>query len=139
MTSPPPAAAPAAEPPMSSPSLPPSPSPAGPEAEVGPRVWALHERGLARDVIDVASVSEPYGFRELEHLARLHDEGFSLAELVMRLEFVALIADEDFEAHGVAGERLREIRRFAGAWVEDIGLRRAEEGDIDHDDVPDPD
>ncbi|MER6175647.1 hypothetical protein [Streptosporangium sp. NPDC001681] len=133
MTSPPPAAAPAAEPPM------PSPSPGGPGAEVGPRVWALHERGLARDVIDVASVSEPYGFRELEHLARRYDEGFSLAELVMRLEFVALIADEDFEAHGVRGERLWEIRRFAGAWVEDIGLRRAEEGDIDYDDVPDPD
>ncbi|WP_433374494.1 hypothetical protein [Streptosporangium sp. CA-115845] len=135
MTFPPPAAVPAAEPPMPSP----SPSPCGPGAEVGPRVWALHERGLARDVIDVASISGPYGFRELEHLARLHDVGFSLAELVMRLEFVALIADEDFEAHGVRGEQLGEIRRFAGAWVEDIGLRRAEEGDIDYDDVPDPD
>lgn len=99
----------------------------------------LHERGLAHDVVEVASVSQPYGFRELEHLARLHDGGFSLAELVMRLEFVDLIADEDFEAYGVQGERLWEIRRFAGAWVEDIGLRRAEEGDIDYDDVPDPD
>ena len=57
----------------------------------------------------------------------------------MRLEFVDLIADEEFEAYGVDGERVGEIRGFARAWVEDIGLRRAEEGDIDYDDVPEPD
>ncbi|GAA4194146.1 hypothetical protein GCM10022252_38230 [Streptosporangium oxazolinicum] len=106
---------------------------------VGLKMRALHERSLARDVIDIASVSHLYGFRDLEHLARLHNEEFELAELVMRLEFVDLIADEDFEAYGVDGEQIMEIRRFACAWVEDIGLRRAEEGDVDYDDVPDPD
>ncbi|GAA3099584.1 nucleotidyl transferase AbiEii/AbiGii toxin family protein [Streptosporangium carneum] len=106
---------------------------------VGLKMRALHERSLARDVIDVASVSHLYGFRELEHLARLHNEEFSLAELVMRLEFVELIADEDFEAYGVGEERVGEIRRFAAAWVEDIGLRRAEEGDAEYDDIPEPD
>ncbi|WP_344969678.1 nucleotidyl transferase AbiEii/AbiGii toxin family protein [Streptosporangium fragile] len=106
---------------------------------VGLKMRALHERSLARDVIDIASVSHLYGFRELEHLARLHNEEFSLAELVMRLEFVDLIADEDFEAYGLDEERIMEIRRFACAWVEDIGLRRAEEGDIEYDDVPDLD
>ncbi|MEV8632869.1 nucleotidyl transferase AbiEii/AbiGii toxin family protein [Streptosporangium sp. NPDC051023] len=106
---------------------------------VGLKMRALHERSLARDVIDVASVSHLYGFRDLEHLARLHNEEFSLAELVMRLEFVELIADEDFEAYGIDEERIGEIRRFAAAWVEDIGLRRAEEGDAEYDDVPEPD
>lgn len=106
---------------------------------VGLKMRALHERSLARDVIDIASVSHLYGFRELEHLARLHNEEFSLAELVMRLEFVELIADEDFESYGVDGERIAEIRRFAWAWVEDIKLRRADEGDAEYDDVPDLD
>ncbi|GHH67863.1 hypothetical protein GCM10017673_15530 [Streptosporangium violaceochromogenes] len=103
---------------------------------VGLKMRALHERSLARDVIDVAAVSHLYGFRELEHLARLHNEEFSLAELVMRLEFVELIADEDFESYGVRGERVGEIRRFACAWVEDIKLRRADEGDAEYDEVP---
>ncbi|GAA4218503.1 hypothetical protein FHR32_004592 [Streptosporangium album] len=110
---------------------------------VGLKMRALHERSLARDVIDIAAVSHLYGFRELEQLARLHNEEFSLAELVMRLEFVELIADDDFEAHGVDGRRIAEIRRLCLAWVEDIKLRRADEGDAeygaDYDDVPDPD
>ncbi|MEV7006062.1 nucleotidyl transferase AbiEii/AbiGii toxin family protein [Streptosporangium sp. NPDC051022] len=106
---------------------------------VGLKMRALHERSLARDVIDVASVSHLYGFRDLEHLARLHNEEFSLAELVMRLEFVELIADEDFEAYGIDEERIGEIRRFAASWVEDIGLRRAEEGDAEYDEIPEPD
>ncbi|GII01181.1 nucleotidyl transferase AbiEii/AbiGii toxin family protein [Planobispora takensis] len=107
---------------------------------VGLKMRALHERSLARDVIDVAAVSELYGFRELERLARLHNEEFSLEELVMRLEFVDLIADEEFEAYGLDEERIREIRRFATAWVEDIKLRRADEGDAEYDsDVPDLD
>ncbi|MBG0828421.1 nucleotidyl transferase AbiEii/AbiGii toxin family protein [Planomonospora sp. ID67723] len=112
----------------------------GLEDAVGLKMRALHERSLARDVIDVAAVSELYGFRELERLARLHNEEFSLAELVMRLEFVDLIADEEFEAYGLDEERIRRIRLFAAAWVEDIKLRRAEEGDAEYDsDVPDLD
>ncbi|GGS59911.1 hypothetical protein GCM10010156_18090 [Planobispora rosea] len=107
---------------------------------VGLKMRALHERSLARDVIDVAAVSELYGFRELERLARLHNEEFSIAELVMRLEFVDLIADEEFEAYGLDEERIREIRLFATAWVEDIKLRRADEGDAEYDsDVPELD
>ncbi|GGK74751.1 hypothetical protein Ppa06_33420 [Planomonospora parontospora subsp. parontospora] len=108
-----------------------------PDEAVGSMMRALHERGLARDVAAVAGVSESYGFRELERLGRLHTGDFSLAELMMRLEFVDLIADEDFEACGADTGRIREIRLFATAWVEDIKLRRAEEGDADYDfDVP---
>ncbi|MFD0890268.1 hypothetical protein ACFQ08_37480, partial [Streptosporangium algeriense] len=110
-----------------------------PDDAVGLKVRALHERGLARDIAAVADIAHLYGFRELERLAGRHTEDFSLAELVMRLEFAESIADEDFEAHGAGEERIGEIRRFATAWVEDIGLRRAEEGDAEYDDVPEPD
>ncbi|GGP88937.1 nucleotidyl transferase AbiEii/AbiGii toxin family protein [Streptosporangium pseudovulgare] len=107
---------------------------------VGLKMRALHERSLARDVIDVVSVSHLYGLRELEHLARLHNEEFSPAELVMRLEFVELIADEDFEAYGLTAEEIAGIRRYCAAWVEDIKLRRPEDGDAEygaeHDDLP---
>lgn len=113
----------------------------GLEDAIGLKMRALHERSLARDVIDVASVAHLYSFRALEHFAKLHNEEFSLYELVMRLEFVDLIADEDFAAYGVDEERIKEIRRFAYAWVEDIKLRRVDDGDIDYDDpdVPEVD
>ncbi|MFI6298821.1 hypothetical protein ACIBEJ_45040 [Nonomuraea sp. NPDC050790] len=97
----------------------------------GLRMRDLHERGLPADILDVAAVSHLYGFRELEALGRVHTEDFSTGELLMRLEFV-----DSMDFAGVAEERVDEIRRFAEAWVEDIKLRRAEEGDIDVD-VPD--
>ncbi|MEU8247621.1 hypothetical protein [Nonomuraea sp. NPDC048916] len=110
------------------------PEPIGLDDAVGLRMRALHERGLARDVIDVAAVAHHYSFRDLERLARAHNDVFSPRELAMRLEFVDSIADEEFEAYGLGGDRVREIRRFAAAWAEDIKLRRAEEGDADYDD-----
>lgn len=94
---------------------------------VGQKMRALHERGLAEDVTDVAAVSSLYSFRELESLGAVHNEGFSAQELMMRLEFVDLM---DVSA---------EVRRFAAAWVEDIKLRRAVEGDADYDDPDLPD
>ncbi|WP_246519244.1 hypothetical protein [Thermocatellispora tengchongensis] len=108
---------------------------------VGLQLRALHERSLARDLIDVAAVRDHYTFRELEHLARLHNEEFSLAELVMRLEFAELIGDEEFFGYGVDEEQVADIRRFAREWVEDIKLRRTDDGDTEgYDfDVPDPD
>ncbi|MDF5752658.1 hypothetical protein [Spongiactinospora sp. TRM90649] len=94
-------------------------------------VRALHDRGLAIDLIDVAALSTVFSFRELEGLARARDDAFSLHELVMRLEFAALIADPDFTAHGITEDQTHEIRRFAYTWAEDIKLRRTEDGDLD--------
>lgn len=104
---------------------------ASPDDAVGLKMRDLHERGLACDFIDIAAIGDLYSFRELERLARPHTPGFSLAELVMRLEFVDHIDDADFAAHGVTEDRLHDIRRFAHAWAEDIKLRRGEEGDLD--------
>ncbi|MCA2188214.1 hypothetical protein [Nonomuraea cavernae] len=115
------------------------PEPIGLDEAVGLRMRALHERGLAQDFIDVAAVAHHYSFRDLERLARSHNELFSPRELVMRLEFVDSIADEEFEAYGLDEDRIREVRSFAAAWAEDIKLRRAEEGDIDYDDPDLPD
>ncbi|WP_256257070.1 hypothetical protein [Nonomuraea pusilla] len=104
-----------------------------PDDAAGLAMRALHGRGLARDLIDVAAVSHLYSFRELERLAGPHCDGFSPRELAGRLEFAALMRDEEFEAYGLGEGRIGEIRRFADAWVEDIKLRRADDGDTDHD------
>ncbi|GAA4910074.1 hypothetical protein HD597_008305 [Nonomuraea thailandensis] len=108
---------------------------------VGLKMRALHERCLPRDVIDVAAVSHLYTYRALERLAAVHHEHFSVHELLMRLEFVDLMGDEGFEAYGLDEERVKEIRRFAQGWIDDIKLRRADDGDVDYDsdDVPELD
>ncbi|MEW9547648.1 nucleotidyl transferase AbiEii/AbiGii toxin family protein [Nonomuraea sp. NPDC050783] len=108
---------------------------------VGLKMRAVHERSLARDIIDIAAVAHLYSYRALEQLAVLHNDYFSVHELLMRLEYVDLMDDEAFEAHGVTRERVREIRRFVQGWVEDIKLRRADDGDVDYDagDVPELD
>ncbi|RVX47954.1 hypothetical protein EDD27_10907 [Nonomuraea polychroma] len=108
---------------------------------VGLKMRAVHERSLARDIIDIASVAHLYSFRALERLAAMHHEYFSVHELHMRLEYVDLMDDEAFEAYGVGEERIKEIRRFAQEWVADIKLRRADDGDVDYDadDVPEID
>ncbi|MGI5269655.1 hypothetical protein ACQEUU_10930 [Nonomuraea sp. CA-218870] len=102
----------------------------------GARLRAFHDRGLALDVAALAAVADPYSFRDLERLGRLHADDFSTAELLMRLEFVEFIADEEFAACGVAPDRSREIRAWAAAWAEDIAMRRVDDGDAEYD-VPD--
>ncbi len=113
----------------------------GLEDAIGLKMRAVHERGLARDIIDVAAAAHLYSYRALEQLAVVHNDTFSVHELLSRLEFVDSMADEAFEAYGLDEERTREIRRFAQGWVEDIKLRRADDGDVDYDadDVPDID
>ncbi|MEV0997643.1 nucleotidyl transferase AbiEii/AbiGii toxin family protein [Nonomuraea sp. NPDC050202] len=108
---------------------------------VGLKMRAVHERGLARDIIDIAAVSQHYSYRAFEQLAAMHHELFAVHELLSRLEFVGFMPDEDFEVHGVREEQIREIRRFTQGWMDDIKLRRADDGDVDHDcdDVPEID
>ncbi|GIH70609.1 hypothetical protein [Sphaerimonospora thailandensis] len=107
---------------------------------VGLRVRALHDRGLARDFVDVASVSGLYGFRTLERLGARHDDDWRTEDLVERLETVDHLADEAFAECGLDEERIAEVRRFAYAWVEDIKLRRVDDGDAEFDvDIPEVD
>lgn len=108
----------------------------GQDDAVGLKVRALHGRGLPKDFVDVAAAATRYSFRELERLGAAFEEDWLLDDLIQRLESVDLLADEAFMAYGVDEERLHEIRRFAYAWAEDIKLRRADDGDADHD-VPD--
>lgn len=97
----------------------------------GLKVRALAGRGLARDVADAAAAGRLYSYRQLEALARARESDFSARELLTRLEYVELLPDEEF---GVPVDAVPEIRRFALGWIEEIQLRRAEEGDTDMDD-----
>ncbi|ETK33947.1 hypothetical protein GCM10009530_17870 [Microbispora corallina] len=113
---------------------------AGLDDAVGLKVRALHNRGLPRDFADVASVAGLYPFRLLEQLGAAHEDDWSAEDLVQRLETVDLLADEAFAAYGLDEERIAAVRRFAYAWVEDIKLRRVEDGDAEFDlDVPEID
>lgn len=104
---------------------------------IGFKVRALRNRGLPRDVADVASSSDRYGFRSLERLGARHDDEWRTEDLVQRLEAVDLLADEAFAECGLDEERIAEVRRFAHAWAEDIKLRRADDGDAEYDlDIP---
>lgn len=103
----------------------------GQDDAVGLKVRALHGRGLPKDFVDVAAAADLYSFRELERLGAAHEEQWRLEELVHRLESVDLLADEAFE---VDEDHLHDIRRFAYAWVEEIKLRRADDGDTERDD-----
>ncbi|MFI7640906.1 nucleotidyl transferase AbiEii/AbiGii toxin family protein [Nonomuraea sp. NPDC049400] len=111
----------------------------GLEDAIGLKMRALHERSYARDIIDIASVGHLYTFRALESLAKVHHDEFSLYELASRLEAVDFIDDEEFERYGVGEVRIKEIRCFALAWLEDVKLRRADDGDVDYDDPDVPD
>lgn len=96
---------------------------------VGLKVRALHGRGLPRDVVDVAAAAHRYAYRELERLGALHDDGFSVDELLARLDRVEHHPDEAYEACGLAADDIRRVRLFALNWAEDIRLRRVEDGD----------
>ncbi|MEV5410440.1 nucleotidyl transferase AbiEii/AbiGii toxin family protein [Thermopolyspora sp. NPDC052614] len=93
------------------------------------KMRALHGRGLPRDFIDVASVAHMYPYRELERLCALHDEEFSVGELLLRLDSIEHHPDEAYEAYGLGADDIRRIRLFALAWADDIRLRRVEDGD----------
>jgi predicted nucleotidyltransferase component of viral defense system len=111
------------------------------EDAIGLKMGALAGRSVPRDIIDVASVSHLYGFRALESMARLHNDEFQMSELVSRLEYIDFMDDDEFAAYGLDEQRITEIRRFAQAWVEDIKLRRVEDGDADYEssDIPELD
>jgi len=98
---------------------------------VGLKVRALYGRSVPRDLIDVAAAGQHYGFRDLERLGALHEEEFSTGELAIRLQATELLADEMFEAYGMDAEAIARVRQFAFDWLEDIKLRRVEDGDID--------
>ncbi|MFI9588774.1 hypothetical protein [Nonomuraea sp. NPDC052265] len=85
-------------------------------------------------VADAAAAAQEFSFRDLERLAAAHLDDFSPRELLMRLEFVELMSDERFEAHGLDERHIVDIRAVAREWAEDIKLRRADDGDADYDD-----
>ncbi|MFB9961642.1 hypothetical protein [Sinosporangium siamense] len=119
---------------LQSPPAPGTPCPAvGLDDAVGLKVRALHNRGAARDLVDLAPVRDLYPFRELERLGALHEDDFHLTELVQRLEATDMLSDDAFTRYGLSEEEVDHLRHFAHAWTEDIKLRRVED-----DDLPEP-
>lgn len=94
---------------------------------VGLKMRAVHDRCIARDLIDAASLTDLYGFERLEWLCRSHEPDFSLERLASRLERAELISHEDFEQYGLGLDEILRVKRFAAEWAQDINLRLLEE------------
>lgn len=100
---------------------------------VGMKVAALHGRGLPRDLIDVCSTRDLYGFADLERLGALFEDGFCLQNLAFRLETGLTMDNPIFMDYGLNVEQVQQLRRFALDRYTDLSLRLAE-ADI----APDP-
>ncbi|CAM5490892.1 putative protein OS=Streptomyces aurantiogriseus OX=66870 GN=GCM10010251_03390 PE=4 SV=1 [Streptomyces aurantiogriseus] len=114
-------------------SAPPVPTPYGPALSlpdaVGTKIRALHDRGLAIDLIDARAASARFTFPDLENLARRHTrDDFDLPTLQSRLTGTDHYPDTAFTAYGLAEDDISELRVWAQAWSTDIAERLLEEG-----------
>jgi predicted nucleotidyltransferase component of viral defense system len=100
---------------------------------IGLKMRAVHDRGIARDLIDAASLAGEYSFERLEWLCRSHEPDFSLHRLVSRLEAAQFLDDSEFEDYGLDLGEVRRVKRFAVEWAQDINLRLLSEEEIDPD------
>ncbi|GAA0315346.1 nucleotidyl transferase AbiEii/AbiGii toxin family protein [Actinoallomurus spadix] len=98
---------------------------------IGLKMRAVHDRGIARDLIDAASLAGEYSFERLEWLCRSHERDFSLQRLASRLEAAEFLDDQEFEDYGLTLEEVRRVKRFAAEWAQDINLRLLEEEEVD--------
>jgi len=94
---------------------------------VGMKVAALHGRSVPRDLIDVFSVADLYGHRELERLGALFDEEFQLEQLLFQLDAGMAFDDDAFAEYGLNQDEMLRLRRFLLAWYDDLAMRLAEE------------
>ncbi len=99
----------------------------GLEDSVGLKVRALHDRGMARDFIDIHASKRYFSEREMEQLGARHDDEFSLEELADRLGGIQFINDIEFLAYGTTAEDISAIRHWSLDWQTDISERIAEE------------
>lgn len=122
-------------------SRPPETTPYGPvlalDDVIGTKVRALAGRGLPRDLIDIHAASRLRTTTELEALGRRHawEEEFSLEDLKFRLDGADWYDDQAFAEYGLTDEEIRDLRRWAQAWSDDLN-RRLYAGDYDDDEIP---
>ena len=97
------------------------------EDVVGTRVWALADRGLPRDLIDVRAAADRWTHPELEELGRRHArDTFDLTDLQARLSGADLMDDSEFAAYGLDAGAIAELRQWAQVWADDIAERLLE-------------
>lgn len=74
-----------------------------------------------------AHVRGGYTLTDLERLGARHRPGFSLAELMDRLEAVELRDDAHFFDYGMSESEVQKLRVWASNWVEHLRQRAASE------------
>jgi predicted nucleotidyltransferase component of viral defense system len=110
-------------------SRPPVTTPYGPvlalDDVIGTKVRALAGRGLPRDLIDIHAASRLRTMTELEALGRRHawEDEFSLEDLKFRLDGADWYDDQAFAEYGLTDEEIRDLRRWAQSWSDDINRR----------------
>lgn len=127
-------------------SRPPETTPYGPvlalDDVIGTKVRALAGRGLPRDLIDIHAASRLRTSGQLEALGRRHawEDEFSLEDLKFRLDGADWYDDQAFAEYGRTPEQIRDLRRWAQSWSDDINRRLhsryAEPGADDDDEIP---
>lgn len=99
------------------------------EDAVGTKIRALHDRGLAVDLIDARAAAARFTLPDLENLARRHThDDLDLPTLQSRLTGTDHYPDTAFTAYGVPEDEISALRAWAQAWSTDIAERLLEEG-----------
>ncbi|MCD9876833.1 nucleotidyl transferase AbiEii/AbiGii toxin family protein [Streptomyces guryensis] len=97
------------------------------EDVVGTKVWALADRGLPRDLIDVRAAADRWTHPELEELGRRHArDTFDLSDLQTRLTGTDWLGDSEFAACGLDADAITGLRQWAQTWADDIAERLLE-------------
>lgn len=101
-----------------------------PDDAVANKVTTLFGRAAPRDYLDVnaALASEQYSGDRLLQLAAEHDAGFDPRYFAEALRAVDRWPDREYEAYGVYGGQVEDMRRRLRAWAAEILDERVDEG-----------
>ena len=93
-----------------------------PDDAVANKVTTLFGRAAPRDYLDVnaALASGRYSAERLLQLASEHDAGFDRNYFAQALRAVDRWPDREYEAYGVDGGQVEDMRRRLRAWAAEI-------------------
>jgi hypothetical protein len=93
---------------------------------VANKLAALYGRAEVRDYVDVGAVLRSGRYRrdELLRLAVDVDPGLDVAMFAQALRAVDRLPDSAFEAHGLSGDRIGELRELFTRWADEVDHHR---------------
>jgi predicted nucleotidyltransferase component of viral defense system len=92
------------------------------------KVGALHDRGLPRDLIDVHGAADRFTCAELVGVGRVAlDDEFRLEALRDQLDYAAMYPDEAFARYRCGLDLIVDIKAWAQAWANRLGLELAQD------------